>query len=94
MLDPGLTPPVKSRKSRYLQVLPRCTSTDLVTVEYLVPAAEYLVPAAEYQVPEDEYLVPAGEYRWSMHMTAGPGRPVHGSRSHWRLRRKKKFIAR
>ena len=83
MLDPGLTPPVKSRKSRYLQVLPRCTSTDLVTVEYLVPAAEY-------QVPEDEYLVPADEYRWSMHMTDGPGRPVHGSRSHWRLRRKKK----
>ena len=52
------------------------------------------VPAAEYQVPEDEYLVPAGEYRWSMHMTAGPGRPVRGSRSHWRLRRKKKIIAR
>ena len=76
MLDPGLTPPAKISKSRYLQVLPRCTSTDLVTVEYLVPAAEYLVLAAEYQVPEDEYLVPAGECRWSMHMTAGPGRPV------------------
>ena len=46
------------------------------STQYLVPAAEYLVPVAEYQVPEDEYLVPAGEYRWSMHMTAGPGRPV------------------
>ena len=90
MLDPGLTPPAKISKSRYLQVLTRCTSTDLVTVERLVPAAEYLVPAAEYLVPAAEYLVPAGEYRWSMHMPGGPGRPVHGSRSHWRLRRKKK----